>query len=49
MTIQDLSLRKEIRELTPLHKEYPERLRNTPVVPDSEAIRKMYLSILGRK
>ena len=27
----------------------PERLRNTPVVPDSEAIREMYLNILGRK
>ncbi|MBR4362710.1 MAG: phosphonoacetaldehyde reductase [Ruminococcus sp.] len=26
----------------------PERLRNTPVVPDTEAIREMYLNILGR-
>ena len=39
MTIQDLSLRKEIRELTPLHKEYPERLRNIPNPPSTLYVR----------
>ncbi len=39
MTIQDLSLRKEIRELTPLHEDYPERLRMIPNPPSTLYVR----------
>ncbi|WP_242945222.1 DNA-processing protein DprA [Oribacterium sp. C9] len=39
MTIQDISLRKEIRELTPLHEDYPERLRMIPNPPSTLYVR----------
>ena len=39
MTIQEISFKKEIRELTPLDQEYPERLRNIQKPPTTLYVR----------
>ena len=39
MTIQDYSVKSEIRELTPLHQDYPERLRNIQNPPSTLYVR----------
>lgn len=39
MTVEELSMKKEIRELTPLDEEYPERLRNIQKPPTTLYVR----------
>ena len=39
MTVRDLHFKQEIRELTPLDADYPERLRNIPDPPRTLYVR----------